>query len=313
MPAAPAELSVIIVSFNTREMTLKAIETLYQHASDIAMQVIVWDNASHDGTCDAVAEAFPQVELHRCPDNLGFAAGNNRAAEFATGEWLLLLNSDTETLPGSIQNLLAFAKGHPEAGIVGGRTIFADGSLNATSCFNRMTVWSLFSNAMMMSRWFPESALFNPERSVSGKMDRVQQVDIVTGCFFLLKTALWRELGGFDLRYFMYAEESDMCLRAAKRGYAPMVTPDATIIHHGGASAVSSATKQIQSYRGKSTIIRDHFDAITRPVGLGLLWLTAFNRYAAHELLGKLRKHSGEQGAMWKTVWKERADWLKGY
>lgn len=313
MSAAPAELSVIIVSFNTREMTLKAIETLYEHASDIALQVIVWDNASHDGTCDAIAEAFPEVELHRSPDNLGFAAGNNRAAEYATGEWLLLLNSDTETLPGSIQNLLAFARAHPRAGIVGGRTIFADGSLNATSCFNRMTVWSLFSNAMMMSRWFPSSAFFNPERSVSARMDRVQRVDIVTGCFFLLKTELWRELGGFDLRYFMYAEESDMCLRAAKLGYRPMVTPEATIIHHGGASAVSSATKQIQSYRGKSTIIRDHFNAFTRPIGLSLLWLTAFNRYVAHQVLGRLMGRRDDQGAMWKTVWEKRKDWLRGY
>lgn len=307
------ELSVVIVSFNTREMTLRAVETLYEHASDIAMQVIVWDNASHDGSCDAIAEAFPQVELHRCPDNLGFAKANNRAAEFATGEWLLLLNSDTETLPGSIQNLLAFAKANPQAGIVGGRTIFADGSLNATSCFNRMTVWSLLCYSAMITRWFPNSDLLNPERSVSGRMDAVTHVDIVTGCFFLLKTSLWRELGGFDLRYFMYAEESDMCLRAAKLGYSPMVTPDATIIHHGGASAVSSATKQIQSYRGKATIIRDHFDAVRRPFGLALLWFTAFNRQLTHRLLGFLRGRETTEAEMWRTVWKERKDWIGGY
>ena len=307
------ELSVIIVSFNTREMTLKAIETLFEHASEIAMQVIVWDNASHDGSVDAIAQAFPEVELHACPDNLGFAAANNRAAEFATGEWLLLLNSDTETLPGSIQNLLAFAKANPKAGIVGGRTIFADGSLNATSCFNRMTVWSLLCYAVMISRWFPSSAVFNPERSVSGKMDRVRHVDIVTGCFFLLKTQLWRELGGFDLRYFMYAEESDMCLRAAKIGYSPMVTAEATIIHHGGASAVSSATKQIQSYRGKVTIIRDHFGRLAMPFGLALLWFTAFNRQLLHRLIGLTKKQQSDEAGMWITVWQKRKDWLKGY
>ncbi len=307
------ELSVIIVSFNTREMTLRAIETLYEHASDIAMQVIVWDNASSDGSAEAVAEAFPQVELHHCQDNLGFAAANNRASEFATGEWILLLNSDTETLPGSIQNLLSFAKDHPEAGIVGGRTIFGDGSLNATSCFNRMTVWSLLCYATMITRWFPESPLLNPERSVSGNMDQVQKVDIVTGCFFLLKTALWREMGGFDLRYFMYAEESDMCLRAAKMGYRPMVTPHATIIHHGGASAVSSGKKQIQSYRGKVTIIRDHFGKVAKPLGLALLWLTAFNRHVAHRLIGLLRGRKSDQAQMWESVWEQRKDWLRGY
>ncbi|WP_086606500.1 glycosyltransferase family 2 protein [Erythrobacter donghaensis] len=306
------ELSVIIVSYNTREMTLKAIETLYEHASDIAMQVILWDNASADGSADAVAERFPQVELHRCPDNLGFAAGNNRAAETATGEWLLLLNSDTETLPGAIQNLLAFAKANPQAGIVGGRTLFGDGSLNATSCFNRMTVWSLFCYSTYLSQIFKGNPLFDTERVTGSMMDEVRQVDVVTGCFFLLKTELWRELGGFDLRYFMYAEETDLCLRAGKLGYRPMVTPAATIIHHGGASAISSATKQLQSYRGKATIVRDHFGALRKRAALALLWFTAFNRNAAYALFGLLGK-GGSKRDMWREVWNSRRNWLQGY
>ena len=144
-------------------------------------------------------------------------------------------------------------------------------------------------------------------------MDQVRHVDIVTGCFFLLKTQLWRELGGFDLRYFMYAEEWDLCLRAGKIGYSPMITPQATIVHHGGASAISSATKQLQSYRGKATIIRDHFGAVRRPLGLGLLWLTALSRHVGHSVLGWIGKRRGDQGAMWKAVWEQRRDWLKGY
>lgn len=306
------ELSVIIVSYNTRDMTLKAIETLYEHASDIAMQVIVWDNASADGSAEAVAERFPQVELHRSPDNLGFAAGNNRAAETATGEWLLLLNSDTETLPGAIQNLLDFAKANPQAGIVGGRTLFADGSLNATSCFNRMTVWSLFCYSTYLSQIFAGNPLFDTERVAGKMMGEVRQVDVVTGCFFLLKTALWRDLGGFDLRYFMYAEETDLCLRAGKMGYRPMVTPAATIIHHGGASAISSATKQLQSYRGKATIVRDHFGSLRKQGALALLWFTAFNRNAAYTLLGLLGK-GGSKRDMWREVWNSRRNWLQGY
>lgn len=307
------QLSVIIVSYNTREMTLRAIETLYEQAHDVTMQVIVWDNDSADGSCDAIAERFPQVELHRSPDNLGFAAGNNSAAETANGEWLLLLNSDTEVLPGAIQNLLAFAKSHPDAGIVGGKTLFKDGSLNATSCFNRMTVWSLFCYSTGISRLFPNVSLFDPERIEGEKMDEIRQVDIVTGCFFLLKTALWRELGGFDLRYFMYAEETDLCLRAAKRGYKPMITPDATIIHHGGASAISSAVKQQQSYRGKATIIRDHFGSVRGRLALGMLWFTALNRHASHSALRMLGRPANDKADMWRAVWDRRRYWLKGY
>lgn len=313
MPAEFApELSVVIVSYNTREMTLKAIKTLLDECKDVSLEVIVWDNDSQDGSCAAIAEAFPDVQLHRSPDNLGFAAGNNRAAEGARGEWLLLLNSDTEVLPGAIQNLLAFAKANPQAGIVGGRTLFADGSLNATSCFNKMSVWSLLCYSTGLSMMLPNSP-FDPERSVSVNMDQVQQVDIVTGCFFLLKTELWRELGGFDLRYFMYAEETDLCLRAGKLGYKPMVTPEATIIHHGGASAISSAVKQQQSYRGKATIIRDHFGGVRKRLGLAMLWFTALNRHLGHSLLQALGRPASDKSEMWKAVWERRGDWLKGY
>lgn len=309
---AKPELTVIIVSYNTKQMTLNAIETLFEHASEIDMQVIVWDNASVDGSCDAIAKAFPQVELHRSPDNIGFAAGNNRAAESAAGEWLLLLNSDTEVLPGSIQSLLVFAKKNPQAGIVGGRTLFADGTLNATSCFNRMTLWSLFCYSTGISKLFPNS-VFDPERSVSKNMDEVQRVDIVTGCFFLLRTELWQELEGFDLRYFMYAEETDLCLRAAERGYTPMVTPEATIIHHGGASAASSATKQQQSYRGKATIIRDHFGSSKRSLALSMLWFTVLNRHLGHSVLRALGQPASDRTDMWAAMWKHRKDWIKGY
>ena len=307
------ELSVVIVSYNTREMTLKAIETLYEHAPDITMQVIVWDNNSHDGSCDAIAAAFPQVEIHRSPDNLGFAAANNRAAETAVGEWLLLLNSDTEVLCGAIQNLLAFGRNNPQAGIVGGRTLFGDGSLNATSCFNRMTVWSLFCYSIGISRLFKTIPFFNPERIEGAMMDEIRQVDIVTGCFFLLRTDLWRKLKGFDLRYFMYAEENDLCLRAGKMGYRPMVTPEATIIHHGGASAISNAVKQQQVYRGKATIIRDHFGAVRKQMGLFMLWSVALTRHAAHSTLALLGRKKPDKAEMWKAVWRKRADWLKGY
>lgn len=307
------ELSVIIVSYNTLEMTLKAVDTLYQHTSDIDLQVIVWDNASEDGSAEAIAKAFPTVELVAHDQNIGFAAANNRAAGHALGEWLLLLNSDTEVLPGAIQELLNFAKSNPNAGIVGGKTVFADGSLNPTSCFNRMTLWSLFCNATGLTKVLAGNSLFDPERLDGAKLDQIRKVDIVTGCFFLLKTELWKALGGFDLRYFMYAEETDLCLRAGKIGYRPMITPKATIIHHGGASAISSAVKQQQSYTGRATIIRDHFSSLRQPLGLAMLWLTVLTRHTGHSLLALVGRAQPEKRNKWRAVWERRDEWLKGY
>lgn len=302
------------MSYNTRELTLKAIETLIEDTKHLSMQVVVWDNASTDGSADAIHAAFPTVELQRSPENLGFAAANNGAAKRARGDWLLLLNTDTEVLPGSIQNLLEFARNnYPEVGIFGGRTLFADGSVNATSCFNRMTVWSLFCNSIGLNNLLRDSALFDPERIAADRMKETRYVDVVTGCFFLIKRDLWETLGGFDRRYFMYAEEWDLCYRTANLGYKLMINPDATIIHHGGASAISSATKQLQSYRGKATIVRDHFGAFGKPVGLALLWLTAFTRHFAHRALFQLGRPKPNSANMWEEVWQQRSEWLKGY
>lgn len=307
---AVPELTVIMVSYNTRELTLIALETLLANAGDVSMDVVLWDNASVDGSADAVAERFPtEVKLVRSADNLGFAAANNTAAAEARTPWLLLLNPDTETHPRAIENLLAFAKAHPEAGIVGGRTVFPDGSLNIASCWNRMTVWSLLSRAFGLSRAFPNSVLFNPEAIGGWKRDTERHVDIVVGCLLMTSKKVWDELGGFHEKYFMFGEEADLCLRAAKLGYRPMVTPDAQIVHHVGASYSESENRMVKVLKGQVTLIRDHWNALTRPLGIVLLVVWAMMRTLLESVTGR----KPEAARPWRSVWRRRSEWLAGY
>lgn len=306
------EVTVIIVSYNTRELTLKALETLYANAGDVRMRVIVWDNASADSSADAIAAAYPQAELVRCPANLGFAVANNRAAEMVRSEWMLLLNPDTETHPRAVEALLRFAQAHPEAGIVGGRTVFPDGSLNPASCWNRITAWSLLCSATGLSRLFANSNFFNPEGIGGWQRDTIRHVDIVVGCFLMIPTGLWRQLDGFQQKYFMYGEEADLCLRAAKAGYRPMITPDAQIMHLVGASTPQLAPKLIQLMRARATLIRDHWSALAQPFGLGLLVVWSFNHRLKSLLTGLVRGQSSDNDA-WTALWKRRQEWLSGY
>ena len=309
------ELTVAMVSYNTCALTITAIETLMANAGDVAMDIVVWDNASADGSAEAIAARFPQIEVIRSPDNIGFAAANNRIAERVQTGWLLLLNPDTETHPKAIENLLTFAKASPQAGIVGGRTVFPDGSLNVASCWNRMTIWSLFCSAAGLSRAFPGSALFNSAAIGGSRRDSVREVDIVVGCFFLIRTDLWRALGGFDERYFMYGEEADLCLRARRLGYRPMITPDAQIMHMVGASTKQHEDKVVQLLRAKSTLVRDHWSGWARPVGIALLWWWSANRKMASgmaQLAGRSPRQS-LRSTMWREVWRRRRDWLSGY
>lgn len=305
--AAP-EVTVIIVSYNTRELTLAAVRTLLENSPGLPMRVVIWDNASSDGSAAAVAQAFPQVEVVASPDNIGFAAANNRIASAATTPYVCLLNPDTETHPEAISNLIAFAKAHPEAGIVGGRTVFPDGSLNPASCWRMMTPWSLFTLTFGLTRLFPRSNLLNPEAMGGWKRDSIREVEIVVGCLMLVPTELWRQLGGFDERFFMYGEDADICLRARALGYRPMITPDATIMHLVGASTKRHADKVCAVMRAKSTLIRRYWPRWQVPLGLALLWLWGMIRGVA----SKLHPDPFQRQRL-EQIWRERRSWLAGF
>lgn len=305
-------LTIIVVSYNTRELTVRALETLFENAGDVDYRVVVWDNASHDGSADAIAERFPELELIRSAENIGFARANNAVAEAARTEWLLLLNPDTETHPRAVENLLRFANANPQAGIVGGQTVFPDGALNIASCWNTMSLWSLFCSAVGLARVFKDTTFFNPEGIGGWKRDSVRSVDVVVGCFFLIRMELWRQLGGFSSRYFMYGEEHDLCLRARKLGYRPMITPDARIMHLVGASSSKREDKVLRLLKSKVTIIRDHWTAGRARLGIALLWLWIANRrFGAWVKARVLRDDRQEES--WRNIWRLRHDWLKGY
>lgn len=308
------ELTVIIVSYNTRDLTLACLETLHANTTQTSFRTVVWDNASQDGSAAAIAARFPGIEMIASSDNLGFARANNLVAAQARTEWLLLLNPDTEVHPGAVDRLLAFSKAHPEAGITGGRTVFPDGSLNIASCWMRITPWSALCMATGLTAAFRGSALFNPEGMGSWKRDSVRQVDIVVGCLLMIRRALWEQLGGFDLKYFMYGEEADLCLRARALGYSPMITPEAEIMHLVGASSGRMADKVVMVAKSRVTLIRDHWPRRQVPLGLGLMWLWGALRVAtARGLALSGRMRHGMVAEKWAVIWARRGEWLAGY
>ena len=169
-----------------------------------------------------------------------------------------------------------------------------------------MTVWSLFCSAVGLTRAFRSSRLFNPEAYGDWQRDRERDVDIVTGCYLMIDHDLWKRLGGFDRTFFMYAEEADLCLRAAKLGARPAITPAATIVHLGGVSESSRTEKVMKVMRGKATLMRKHWSRPAYLVGRGLLRFWAVTRlYGAR--LGR------KDADKWHAIWSRRAEWIEGY
>lgn len=307
------DLTVIVISYNTRDLTLAALASLYAE-TQTPFDCIVVDNASADGSAAAIAAAFPQVRLIALTENIGFARANNLAAEGVQTGHMLLLNPDTEVQDHAVDRLLAFARRTPQAGIWGGRTVFRDGRLNIASCWRAMSLWSLLSAALGLRALFPRSALFNPEAYGGWPRDSVREVDIVVGCFLLIRRDLWQRLGGFDPRYYMYGEEADLCLRARRLGHRPMITPEAQIMHLVGAASGQVSDKTVLVTRARVALIRDHWPVWQQAPGVGLILLWAgLRRLATAPLALSPRPGHRDRAAHWARVWAGRHDWMRGY
>lgn len=306
-------LSIIIVSYNTRDITLACLASLYKYPPKASFEVILLDNASSDGSIEAIRAAYPQVIAIDNPTNVGFAAGNNLAIRHARGRRILLLNPDTVILEKTFEGLWEFAEREPWRLIWGGRTLFADMSLNPTSCWRSISLWSLFCITSGLTFLFNNHALFDPEIYGGWKRDSEREVDIVTGCFLLIDADLWNRLGGFDPNFFMYAEEADLCMRARKLGARPAISPKAELIHLGGASEKSKTDKVVKVLRGRVTLIRKHWSKPRSAAGRALLLSWAYSRMIASRFVSGRRDDPSTSQSKWAEIWRRRHEWLAGY
>ena len=303
------ELSTIIVSYNTRSITLECIRSVLEQTRSVSNEILVVDNASRDGSADAIAARFPGVTLVASRENLGFAGANNLAADRARGRYLMLLNPDTVVLDGAIEKLHSYAL-RTGASICGGRTVFPDGTLNPTSCWGRITLWSTLCSALGLSSLLPVD-LFDPEGMPSWQRDTERSVDVVSGCFLLITRELWNRLGGFDTRYFMYGEDADLCLRAKAAGHTCMFTPDATIVHMGGASEPVREDKLVRLFAARTRLARWHWSPRALRAGLVLMRLRCWTRFLAWSALALSgRERARAAAACWRAVWVRRSEWL---
>ena len=304
------QLSILVVSYNTCELTVACIRSVVAETSGADYEILLVDNASSDGSPEQVAGLFPAARVIRSQTNLGFARANNRAAHIAKGTWLLLLNPDTVILDRAIEKALAFASQQEHEVIVGGRTLFPDGRLNPLSCHDRPTPWSILCAGLGLSRVFPRSKLFNSEAIGNWQRDSVRAVDAVSGCFLLIQKRTWERLRGFDESFFMYGEETDLCLRAKEIGIKCIICPAATLVHLGGASERLRADKMVRLLNAKVRLVKRHWRWPWRSVGHHLVLLWPLSRVLAYQAARLLRHPKSATLEPWVEVWSRRAEVL---
>ncbi len=267
MVAMAPIVSIIIVNWNTRALTVDCLKSVAEERARLAinwdqpepLETIVVDNGSTDDSVAYLLANFPWIRLILNQQNVGFAAANNQGLAHCIGHYVLLLNSDTKLLPGAIEALIRFMADQPKVGAVGSRYLNRDGTLQS-SCYPAPSLsrecWRMFHldklyayGTYPMERWSTETP---------------RPVDTIQGAALLLRREIALQLGLFDTSYFMYSEEVDLCRRIRHAGWQIYWVPASRVIHYGGQSTrLVALTMFLQLYQSKILYFRKHHGRAT--------------------------------------------------
>ena len=229
-------LSIVIVSWNTRDELLACLTSIHRHTDSVSYEVIVIDNASADGSADAVEKAFPGVRTVRNGENLGFAPACNQGMALARGAFILLLNSDTYVDDDVIGRSVSALSSRHDVGMLGCELRFPDGRRQHTA--NRaLSIRQSLLERLWLYRLLP------PRRRagalLGGYWQENDEIEVgwLAGAFLLLRRELFERSGGFDPRFFVCGEDSEWCMRLGRMGYRTLYAPRVGVVYHRGAAS----------------------------------------------------------------------------
>lgn len=225
------DVSIVVVTYNAEGHLSKCLSAV----RDSQHEVIVVDNGSLDGTAELVRSAYPSVQLVELGQNLGFGVANNEGMRRAAGRYFLLLNSDAWPVGEAIDELVAFADGHPQAAIVGPRILNPDGSLQP-SVRGFPTMWRLATELYFLRKLAPRSGVFNAFYGAGFDYTTSAAVEWLKAVALLVRREAVEEVGAFDPAFFMFSEETDLCFRLQTAGWSVLFCPTAEFVHLGGTS-----------------------------------------------------------------------------
>ncbi len=270
------DLTIIIVTWNTRDLLLECLDSVYKYIEGLDYKVFVVDNASDDGSAEAVRKNFPQAELIVNKENLGFIKANNLVLPFVSSRYAALLNSDTKLIPGAIESLVSFMDQNPNVGMAAPQYLNADGS-KQNSFENFPSLASELLNKSLLKILFPQR--YPSKRK---EYHAPLAVDSVVGACMMVRTEAMKRVGYLDEDYFFFLDDTDWSHRMWRAGYEVFYVPQAQIYHVGGAATKKKIPVQtwIEYYRSMYIFFRKNKNFFSwllfrlfRPVKLGINFL----------------------------------------
>ena len=294
------ECSAIVVSYNVAPQLARCLHSIGAEfeRSDTHGEIIVVDNASHDGSADVVRAAFPHVHLIAVPRNEGFTAGCRRGMAIARGSRLLLLNPDAELLPGALAALLACLRDHPTAAVA--VPLLLDGDAQPQRSLRRFPrLATLFVESTAVQWWWPGCPLLRGYYEENQSHTLPRTVDWAEGACWLVRRTPFTQIEGFDLRFFMYFEELDAALSLHRAGWEVRYTPDARVIHLGSQSADQNLlARDFHFHRSKYQFVRKWWGTAAVVTLRGFIALTVVAQLVEQSLKWLLRGVSRPPGTV---------------
>jgi GT2 family glycosyltransferase len=258
MPIPQPIVSVVVVSWNTCQLTLNCVRSLENSRKLLSTEIIVVDNASSDDTVEQLRRQFPHVHVIENRENLGFARGNNVGLKLCTGRYVALINSDVVVPEGCLEKMVLYLEENARIGMLGPKMILRDGSIGK-SVYASPTVWNWFCNAVGLSSLFKHSKLFANFELADFDYHKTQDVDTLTGWFWLVRSSALEEVGVLDDQFFMYGEDIDWPKRFRKAGWRVTYYSEAGAFHYCGASSDRAPTRfYVEMNRANLQYFRKH-------------------------------------------------------
>jgi GT2 family glycosyltransferase len=230
------DVSIIIVNWNTKDLLLNCIESLYRETKNVTMEIIVVDNGSSDGSTEAVETSYPQVTVIGNNENLGFARANNVGISNSKGRYVCLVNSDIKALDAVVDQLCAYMDQHSEIGAIGPKTVNDDMSIRVNTR-KFPTLWNTFCETFFLVDLFPKNKLFRGRTMTWFSHMDTRNVDVLSGCFLMVRREVVDKVGVLDDRFFIYGEDTDWCKRMNLNNWDVVFFADTKAIHYAGASS----------------------------------------------------------------------------
>jgi GT2 family glycosyltransferase len=260
-PASSIDISIIIISFNTREVLEECLQSVFRECGSLTVQAIVVDNASTDQSPEMIEQKFPQVELIRNKVNLGFGQANNIGLAIARGRYVVLLNSDAFVQKGALERSVAHMDANPRAGLGGGRLMGRDRSDQPSARMFPAVLSDLIVLSGLAAK-FAKSRFWGRADRTWADRNQAAEVDWVPGAYSIIRPEALQVAGVFDPRFFLYYEEVDLCKRIKECGYQIWYWPDIEVVHIGGESSrqlsaleLSRSGAQLVLWRTRSMLL----------------------------------------------------------